>query len=244
MTWHLGPMAAFDLETTGVDVETDRIVTACVAEIDGSGQNAPAATTWLVNPGVEIPKAASDVHGISTDRARAEGRPPVECVAEIAALLADMVEADVPVVAFNAVYDLTLLDRECRRHGVPSLADWCEDEGFTLHVVDPFVLDKHVDRYRRGKRNLTAACEHYGVRLDGAHDASFDAVAATRVAWRIAQRYPEIAEMSLPDLHALQVKACAEQAASFRDYLRSQGKPCDDVRDEWPLVPFKAGGAS
>lgn len=250
MSWHLGPMVAFDLETTGVDVETARIVTACVSLVDGSGRRSPQTTTWLVDPGVEIPAEATAVHGITTERARADGRPAAECISEIAVRLFRVVsDHGAPIVAFNAVYDLTVLDREARRHGVMIY------NGPTT-VVDPFVLDKHVDRWRKGKRNLTAACEHYGVRLDGAHDASFDAVAAARVAWRIAQRHPEIAAMGLHDLHALQVDAKREQDASFADYLRRQARRAGDVDEQlallqradhitgaWPVVPY-AGQAA
>jgi DNA polymerase-3 subunit epsilon len=235
-------MVAFDLETTGVDPETARIVTACVALVDGSGGRPLATTTWLVDPGVEIPEQATAIHGITTEQVRADGRPAAECVAEIARYL---FTSNGPIVAFNACYDLTVLDREMRRHGIGvQLPD-------RLTVVDPFVLDKHVDKYRRGSRKLVDQCTHYGVRIDGAHDASFDAVAAARVAWRIAQRYPEIAAMELADLHALQVQAKREQDASFAEYLRKQARRAKDVDEQielnqradaiaghWPLVPY------
>jgi DNA polymerase-3 subunit epsilon len=107
-----------------------------------------------------------------------------------------------------------------------------------VHVVDPLVLDKHLDRYRKGKRTLEATCEHYGVKLDGAHDASFDAIAAARVAWMIAHRNPSVARMPLEQLHQMQVKAKADQAAGFADYLRRQGKSADDVDGSWPLRPW------
>lgn len=238
MSWHLGPLVAFDLETTGVDPETARIVTACVALIDGSGQRPPQVTTWLVNPGVEIPEQAAAVHGITSARARAEGGDPSVAAQEIGAVLADHIEAGAPIVAFNGCYDLTVHDRECRRYGAPTLTDRCEDDGLRLYVVDPFVLDKAVDRYRKGKRTLTAACEHYGVRLDGAHDSSFDAVAAARIAWRIAQWHPDIAAMSLAELHAFQVQAKREQDASFAEYRRSRGESVDGIDGAWPMRPF------
>lgn len=247
MNWHLGPMLAFDLETTGVDVETARIVTACVALVDGSGRRPPKAMNWLVDPGVDIPAEATAVHGITTAKARADGRSPAECVREIVRSLA---RVGVPIVAFNAAYDLTVLDRECRRHGVSTMYG-------QTYVIDPFVLDKHVDRYRKGKRNLGAACEHYGVRLDGAHDSAFDALAAARIAWRIAQLNPSIAVMDLPDLHALQVRAKAEQDASFAAYLLDQARKAktadeqielhqraDRITGAWPVQPYVEAAVS
>jgi DNA polymerase-3 subunit epsilon len=242
MSWNLGPMVAFDLETTGVDVDTARIVTACVAVIDGSGQRPPETMTWLVNPGTDIPEQATEIHGITTDHAHEYGRPASECVGEIALAL---FRANGPIVAFNACYDLTVLDREMRRHSIGvQLPD-------RLQVIDPFVLDKHIDRYRKGSRKLADTCDLYGVRLDGAHDASHDAIAAARVAWRIAQRYPEIAEMPLAELHALQVVAKREQDASFAEYLRGQARRVRDVDEQialnaratavtgqWPVTPY------
>jgi DNA polymerase-3 subunit epsilon len=141
----------------------------------------------------------------------------------------------IPLVIYNAPYDLTVVDRETRRHKMTPFADALA--GHAVMVIDPLVLDKHVDQYRKGKRTLTAACDHYGVTLDGAHDSSFDALAAMRVAWKIAVTYPSIATMTLAGLHDLQEKAKADQAAGFQDYLRRQGK--DEVIDgAWPYRPF------
>jgi DNA polymerase-3 subunit epsilon len=94
-------------------------------------------------------------------------------------------------------------------------------------VIDAFVLDKHVS-YRRGSRKLVDQCQHYGVRIDGAHDAAADALAAARVAWRIAQRYPTVGGKTLAELHDAQVQWAAEQAASFREYLigRARRRTC------------------
>jgi DNA polymerase-3 subunit epsilon len=222
--WHEGPLVAFDCESTGIDTETARIVTACVALIQPGQPVEPM--TWLLDPGIDIPQGATDVHGITTERARNEGQPAAEGVGEIADQLASFWALGLPVVGFNLAYDCTLLDRELRRHGRPPL-----EPG---HCVDAFVLDKHVS-YRRGSRKLVAQCAFYGVRIDGAHDATADALAAARVAWRIAQRYPTVAEKTLAELHAAQVQWASEQAASFREYLIRQGKTEDLPHGEWPM---------
>lgn len=251
MSWHLGPMAAFDLETTGLDVETDRIVTACVAIVDGSRESEPRLTPWLLDPGIDIPKAATAIHGVTTEKARAEGKPAVEGVAEIVAALVEAVEAGIPLVVFNALYDLTLLDRNCRHLGIPTLTERCERDGLTLHVIDPLVLDRAADR-RSGSRRLADACAHYGVRIDGAHDSAHDALAAARVAWRIAQRYPRIAGMSLAGLHEMQTAVKPGQdrihAARLSEQAR-RARTADEQIDlyqraervaagHWPLVPY------
>jgi DNA polymerase-3 subunit epsilon len=225
--WHKGPLVAFDVETSGTSTDTDRIVSACVALIQPGQPVEPM--TWLLDPGIEIPEAASAIHGITTERCRNEGQPAHEGVGEIADQLASFWALGLPVVGFNIVFDLTILDRELRRHGRPPL-----EPG---HVIDAYVLDKHVS-YRRGSRKLADQCRHYGVRIDGAHDAAADALAAARVAWRIAQTYPTVRDKSLAELHAAQVQWAAEQAASFRDYLIRQGRTEDLPHGEWPMRAY------
>jgi DNA polymerase-3 subunit epsilon len=104
-------------------------------------------------------------------------------------------------------------------------------------VIDPLVIDRRFDRYRRGSRKLDAMCAHYGVALDGAHDAGHDAVAAARLAWKQARTYPELAGMGLDELTAAQAGWYAEWATEFRRYLLDRGRT-DDLPDEaWPVRP-------
>lgn len=235
MSWHNGRLAAFDLETTGIDSESDRIVTAAVSLV-GDGQP-PVFHAWLLDPGIPIPAGASAVHGITTERARAEGRQPPEAVEEIVATLAEQLQQGVPVIAFNARFDLTCLDREARRHGIAPLVDRVGGEAEML-VVDPFVLDKQVDRFRKGKRTLGAVCAHYNVPLEEAHASHADALAAARVAWRLGQAFAELRDVELQALHRQQVDWAAEQAASFEDYLRRNGRD-ERIERAWPIVPVQ-----
>lgn len=240
--WHTGPMLAFDVETTGVAVETDRIVTAATVAVNGPAME---TTTWLVDPDVDIPAEATAVHGITTERARAEGLPPEVAVAAITEQLAAALVRGIPVVIANAPFDLTVLDRECRRHNLATLHDRLAGKP-VAPVIDPMVIDKALDRYRPGKRKLTDLCEHYDARIDGAHDSTHDAIAAARVAWRMGwranlwadrlaalyadRRHPMVLVrawqafglMSLDDLHAAQVRWYAEQSESFAAYLRRE----------------------
>ncbi|WP_251072922.1 3'-5' exonuclease [Streptomyces sp. ISL-43] len=234
--WHGGPMVAFDLETTGTDIESDRIVTAAVVAVGPDGQVA-RERTWLVDPGVPIPEQASAIHGISTDQARAEGMAAAPAIEEITRTLFEALRSGTPLVVMNARYDLTLLDRECRRHGIQPLGErW---RGRPAPVIDPLVLDKHADRYRKGRRNLQALCEHYGVTLDEAHNAGADALAAARAARRMGARHAVIGTVALADLHDLQIRAAAEQAASLQSYLRRTSDPEAIVERAWPVVPYR-----
>jgi DNA polymerase-3 subunit epsilon len=219
-------LAVFDLETTGIDVEACRIVTATVAVLDADGA-VVERVDWLVNPGIDIPEAATRVHGISTDHAMANGCHPLQGVAEIVDTLRGHLGRGIPLVAYNAPYDLTLLNRESMRHGIPPLAA-------PSPVIDPLVIDKAVDRYRKGKRTLEAACAEYGVILDGAHDSGADAIAAGRVAQAIARRHSESLPTAVDQLHALQVEWCRQQAESFQEYMRRVRDPEFVAHGGWP----------
>ena len=220
-------LAVFDLETTGIDDDTCRIVTAHVGVIGADGEVLERCE-WLVDPGVEIPTAASLIHGVTTERARLEGQVAAVAVAEIIDALADVAKRGLPIVAYNAAYDLTILEREAARYGRTPLPG-------PGPVIDPLVIDKAVDRYRRGKRTLTATAAHYGVELPNAHDAGADAVAAGRVAQAIARAYPELAAVAVAELHARQVDWCREQAESYQAWRRANGEPEFTTSGAWPV---------
>lgn len=239
MTWADKPIVCLDTETTGPNPDTARIVTADVIRIEPWGDVVP--NSYLADPGVEIPAEATAVHGITTEHAREHGM----AAADMVLLLLDDLESawrnGWPVVAFNASYDLTVLDRELRRHHGRGL----EISG---PVLDPFVIDKAVDRYRKGRRQLGAVCAEYGIKLENAHTSAADAEAAGKLMLAIAARYPaQVGESSLRDLWTEQRRAYREQAASFEDYLRRKKRADGEseeaiasvvIERDWPLRPF------
>lgn len=241
----VGAMCSFDVESTGVDVEVDRVVTATVVVIRPGAE--PDVRSTVIDPGVPVPEEAAQVHGWTTERVQAEGKPPASELDWIAGDLANALLAGVPLVVANAPFDLTMLDRELRRHQLPTLLDRLDGRPLGP-VLDPMVLDKQLDRYRPGRKRLEDLCATYGVRLDGAHDAAQDALAAARVVYRMGQmvqmpkdqlvrryakrRFPyevaagftALATLSLAGLHEAQVGWYAEQSCSFADYLRRQAR--------------------
>lgn len=216
--WKTAPIFAFDIESTGVDPTKERIVTACVVNAEGTRE-------WLLNPEIEIPEGASAVHGVSTEKARTEGQDYAEGLAEILVAIHELWASGHALCIYNAPYDLTMLHHESLRVFGTGL----EVNGL---VLDPLVIDRAIDKYRRGKRTLGVTCEHYGVTLDNAHEAKADAVAAGRLAWKLRQNR---ALSNVPDIMLWQAAKHAEKQRDFAAYLRKQGKPSDDVSPEWPV---------
>lgn len=220
-------VGVFDLETTGIDVTRDRIVTAHVGVLDHHGEEI-AARTWLADPGIPIPAGATAIHGITSERAYRDGAPAPQVVAGVVAALRSLLAQGVPVVAYNAAFDFSLLAHEARRHRIAPLEN-------PAPVIDPLIIDKTYDRYRPGKRTLEIVAAHYGVDLTGAHDASADAVAAGRVAQALAQRFP--LPSSAVELHTRQIGWARAQAASLTDYFVRIGRiePTERLDGRWPV---------
>lgn len=233
-SWYEGPLAAFDTETTGVDVETDRIVSAAVV-VQDTPDSRPRVARWLVNPGVPVPEAATAVHGLTEDHLRRNGRWPAPVMYEIAEHLAEQAALGRPLVVMNAPFDLTLLDRELRRHRASSLDRWFEAS--PLSVLDPRVLDKQLDRYRKGRRTLTDLCAHYEIVLADAHDAAADALAALEVVRALGRRFAARLDRLTPaELHTLQTGWHAAQARGLQAWFARSGTE-ETVDPTWPLRP-------
>jgi len=222
----------FDTETTGVDVENDRIVTAFIGLMDPDG-TMTEFHEWLIDPGVPIPEGASAVHGITTEKAQNEGRRDIgKALMEIATKLDYASRWNYPVVIMNAPYDLTILDRELRRHvGIKNFRA-------PNVVLDTFVIDKKLYKFRRGSRKLVDLAAVYGVPVEAnAHDAQADCRMAGRITLKQLQ-HDWLAPLSLAEIHHRQIKNKADQAASLQAYFDKKGTVAT-VRPEWPMYPFE-----
>lgn len=220
-------LAVFDTETTGVDTSTARVVSSTVALIGPAGL-VHERYDWLVDPGIDIPVEASRIHGITTAVARASGVRAEVGVQQIIERLGEMSERGFAIVAYNAPFDLSLLATEARRYALP----WPDSIG---PIIDPLVLDRQFDRYRKGKRTLDVVAAHYGVPLEAAHDAGEDAIAAGQVAQAIARKYAASLPADLSELHRSQVGWAAAQAENFQSYMRRTKDPAFLADGQWPL---------
>ncbi|MCA8940927.1 MAG: 3'-5' exonuclease, partial [Planctomycetes bacterium] len=148
------PLVCFDIESTGLDVTSDRIVEIGFVRLEPDGSRSELQKRC--DPGIDIPEAATKIHGIRTDDVRGLFGEPT--FGKLAPELLEFV-ADADLVGFHCIgYDLPLWLNECERHGVPfAIDDRC--------VVDAKVIfdrkETTWDRFLHGPRNLNNAVLHY-----------------------------------------------------------------------------------
>ena len=220
-TWH-DYIVGFDLETTGVDPDTARLVSAAAVDFE-KGQRVDGVQ-WRIDPGVTISEEAAAVHGVH-DHQRKGRQDHDTAVSEIVDELHDAWDAGYTVVVFNAPFDLTLLAKRALDAGVHF-----EVKG---RVMDPLVVDRYLDKYRKGRRTLSAQAEHYGVQLTAAHDALADAEAAAGIALAQAERWEQ--ELADDTLMERQAAWAEENMQGLRAWLRKQGKSTSGLRPGWPV---------
>ena len=164
----------FDLETTGFDPRSERIVEFALvgSDVDGTPMNVQS----LVNPGRRIPKNATAVHGIADSDVREVGAFESH-FGELSRAISDSV-----IVGHNVLdFDWRFLEMECLRAGV--------EPPIPRAIVDTLVISRRL--MIPGRHRLGDLCEKFGIPLDGAHRAGADASANLLLLWRIMQRYPE-----------------------------------------------------
>lgn len=179
------PLVFFDLETTGIDVTKERIVEISLLKLfpDGSEK----ITTLLVNPGIEIPAAASKVHGIYDLMVANE--PSFKELAS--SLLAIFKDSDIS--GYNILnYDLPLIRQEFKRCGI-------EFPPAGTVAIDPYQI--YVKKEPRDpmnpaeSRNLATAYRFYcGDSLKNAHSAEADIVATKEVFLAQIEQYGDIGD--------------------------------------------------
>lgn len=227
MAWHEGPLAALDLEATGVDPHTAHIVEVGLLRFEADGSSV-ALVDRLIDPGIPIPAEVTEITGISPTDLAKNGGDPAEILVATRAAIVEFVDAGVPIVIYSAPYDWPLLGAELERHGLGALPDVPP-----AILIDPLVLDRHIDRYRKGKRTLEVVAAHYGVPLDNAHRAAGDAAATVALARRIAVLHPEL-HLDGPGIVALQVEAHEVWKTSLNEYLARVNPSRSPVTEAWP----------
>jgi len=177
------PLAVFDLETTGVDVEQDKIVQVAVIRVEPDGTRRTFEA--LVNPQRPIPAAATAVHGISDDDVR---QAPTfgQILPEI-----EQIFAGADLAGYNSVrFDQPLLQHELER------------AGSALDFSGVQHLDAMSIFHQKEKRDLGAAYKMYcGRDLTGAHNALVDTTATLEILDAQLAHYDDLPR-DVPALHA------------------------------------------
>lgn len=168
------PIAFIDLETTGINLGTDRIVEIAIVKLspDGSKQ----VKRKLINPEMPIPPQSSEVHGI-TDEMVKDAPTFKQASNEIRQFLEGC-----DLAGYNSnKFDIPLLVEEFLRAGQDFRTDGRKllDVQKVFHVMEP--------------RTLSAAYRFYcNKELEGAHGAEVDATATWEVLEAQVARYPQI----------------------------------------------------
>ena len=245
-------IAVFDTETDGVDLEDTRIITAFLGIMETATGLVTSRWSWVLQPERPIPAGASAVHGYSTERAMIEGVDRADGISDIARRLIELTRW-MPVVIMNAMYDMTILDRELGRFGWASLVERNDSGDVTMPVIfDPMVFDRAIDKYRPGKRTLVDLCKVYGVPVEtNAHDAEADCRMAGRVAIKL-MGHSRLADMTPSEVHAKLIPTYRSNSLSLADYWkRGVHKLAEPMRSErlaaiedvkskaehWPCIP-------
>lgn len=173
------PLVFFDLETTGVDVATDRIVELALVKVmpDGSVQTKPDKASGekrlLINPGIPIPVETSIIHGVYDEDVK-----DARTFADIAPKL------------FKYLHGCDLGGFNSNRFDIPLLAEEFLRAGIDFGVEDRNLIDAQVIFHLMEQRTLSAGYKFYcNKTLDGAHEALPDTLATFEIFKAQIERY-------------------------------------------------------
>lgn len=168
------PIVFFDLETTGLNMVTDRIVEIAILKVHVDGKE--ESKTYRINPGMPIPKQASDIHGITDQDVK--DCPSFKDVAKSLSSFIDKCD----IGGFNSnKFDIPLLVEEFLRAGID------------LDLVKRKFVDVQTIFHKMEKRTLEAAYKFYCDKtLENAHSAEADTLATYEVLKAQLDRYPDL----------------------------------------------------
>jgi DNA polymerase-3 subunit epsilon len=200
------PICFFDLETTGVNITSDRIVEISIVKVFPNGKE--ERKTWLVNPLVPIPKEVTAIHGI-TD-ADVANKPSFKEVAK-----------DI----YNMIKDSDLAGFNSDRFDIPLLAEEMLRAEVDFDMKNRLSIDVQTIFHKMEQRTLSAAYRFYCHKeLEGAHGAEADASATYEVLKAQIEKYDEIEN----DAKFLAEFSTRKQFADFAGFIsyNKKGEEC------------------
>lgn len=164
----------FDIESTGLNVITDRIVQIALIKFE-KGKDEPKEIEMLINPGMPISEESMAIHGITPDMVR--NKPTFEQIAQ---------------KLFDFIGDADLAGYNSDRFDIPMLMEEFNRAGLDLDIEVRNLIDVQKVFYRMEPRTLKAALKHYcGKELENAHNALADVRATVDVLAGQLEMYKE-----------------------------------------------------
>lgn len=230
-------LITLDAETSGVDTDNDRIIQWYMRAKDGD--KVVFEQEWILDPGVEIPREAYEVHGMSTEWLKENGRKDVsEAIDEIVRALDDHSRWGFVVCGYNHAFDLAILEAEAKRHspGVEGLSLKSRPQ---TRYIDPVIFSRVFDKYKKGGHQLITVAKRNGVEIeeDRLHAADYDVEVTEKLvpimlnrAWRELRtlRGNLTPDQFVHTLQGWQAERKREWAAGTTAYFKKQGKTEED----------------
>lgn len=170
------PLAFFDIETTGLNIASDRIVEISILKIFPPDGARKESKTLLINPTIPIPKEVTRIHGID-DADVAEAPTFRELAPELSAFLGDS-----DLAGYN-----------CNHFDIPLLMEEFLRAGIDFEMKDRHLVDVQAIFHKKEERTLTAAYRFYcGKELANAHSAEADINATYEILEAQLEKYPDL----------------------------------------------------
>lgn len=168
------PIAFIDLETTGISIGADRIVEIAIVKILPNGNK--IIKRKIINPEMPIPKASSDVHGITDEMVK-----DAPTFSQVAQELKQMLD-DCDLAGYNS-----------NRFDIPMLVEEFMRAGVDFDMKGRRLVDVQNIFHKMEPRTLSAAYKYYcNKTLENAHSAEADATATYEILLQQMERYPEL----------------------------------------------------
>ncbi|WP_372756791.1 exonuclease domain-containing protein [Mariniflexile sp.] len=200
------PICFFDLETTGVNITTDRIVEIAILKVHPNGKE--ESKTWLVNPEMLIPKEVIAIHGISNEDVA--DKPTFKEIAK---------------EVYNMIKDSDLGGFNSNRFDIPLLAEELLRAEVDFDMKNRVAVDVQTIFHKMEQRTLSAAYKFYCHEdLEGAHGAEADTRATFEVLKAQIAKYDEIEN----DTKFLAEFSSRKQFADFAGFIvyNKKGEEC------------------
>ena len=188
------PLVFFDLETTGTNINSDRIVEICYLKVYPNGNE--ESKTMRINPEMHIPEVSSAIHGIYDEDVK--DCPTFKDVAK--KIAADIEGCD--LAGFNS-----------NRFDIPVLAEEFLRAGVDIDLMKHKFVDVQVIYHKLEQRTLSAAYKFYcNKNLEDAHTAEADTRATYEVLKAQLDCYPDVLEN---DIEFLSNYSCHTKNVDF-----------------------------